>query len=81
MAKDKESFASISLAGWVGVILLLFLGFFVSFIGFQSGGFVEVGILICAILAIKNGNRLLGIAEILAAIYLRFTFGSCHYLY
>jgi len=83
MAKDKESFVGISLAGWVGAILLLCLGSSVYFTGYIPSAFIVVdfGIIFCAIQAIKNGDCLLGTTEILVVIYLALTYGRGSYLY
>jgi hypothetical protein len=70
------SFAGISLAGWLGVALLCLLGTAIRFVGFASAGLIELAIIICGALAIKNRNVILGVAEIVLALYLRFEFGS-----
>ena len=75
---EARSFAGISLGGWVGALLICLLGASIRFAGFASAGFVELAIIICGVLAIRNRNVILGTAEILIALYLRFQFGWYH---
>ena len=82
-AKKSEapSFAGICLSGWLGALLLCVLGALIRFVDFGASGFVELAIIICGVLAIRNRNVILGVAEILMALYLRFEFGWYHTAY